>query len=743
MSEKALGFFRNIDCVPWYRGMSALQTEACDGLLHALRDDMEQESTYRVRRCVHQLGLHPLVNTSQIKVLMAMSQGNDLAFLWFLWELAYKSPPKCRKDGGDSDSEYFTVNEQLLLSGIAHLDMPSTLRALDALLPPATQPKKRNSQKIKATQKLSSRLASKDHVLPYFAPQVRPREFIPKSNLPNPKNKLRFPEYSQYKDFMYQIPNERSRWFAQYQFCPAKRIVTRLLSEHLDGLGLEHKSEDSDPLCETHRFWKKEVITQQEEKVNSTLQHCLSQLSMSKNELKGRTKRILQDIEKNVQCLRPRPLGQVKSFQNERTSPTQKTSKKKKDISLLIDLAEDEHKMHLSRISPQEKLVQVMMMQRNQYQRCGAGDCEFLEVKCGLEEQSDISTGHKRKRSRGSHNQNRKSRKSEKSIVEEDTHLPTTNVESLADRIPACSRTLRCLKKKRCPEEEMFTTRTLDGFQLDYHKIYDLPAIPEELMPWEDDAVDVEDKQPVIEKLCIDALRAGEYRSVKELQRDKTLPPVLRAAANCAVDMFRINMEGKCENPPVKEQDMNCLIDPNNKQQIEDLLKEALQVLRRNPRFVLATLSNAHKMPVLLDWVAHRYGKTFSRDEMKALVKSSYRIYERVYQDEKHHRSEILRLKKTFSGFGIGSNYGSYNKFMRQVRQRKSEYHDRLNNLALEQSRLTWLALRGYSHLDGHIRDTFFAYMPSKYEDLRRQHVWKSDDYRNMVKLRLRTHFST
>jgi len=425
------------------------------------------------------------------------------------------------------------------------------------------------------------------------------------------------------------------------------------------------------------------------------------------------------------------------------TSSTQKASRKKEDISLLMNLAEDEHRMHLSRITSQDKFVQVMLMQRNKSQCAGAGDCKFLDVKCDLEEQKDLNISHKRKKSRASHNQGRKSRKSAKSTVEEDPHLPTTNFESLADHIPACSQTLRCLIKKRCPEEETFTTRTLNGFQLNYHKIFDIPEIPEEHMPWEDDTLDLEDKRPVIEKLLIDSLKDGESKSVKELQRDMSLPPVLRAAANCAVDMFRTNVEELVEAPPVKEQELNCIIDPNNKQQIEDLLKEALQVLRRNPHFVLATFSNAHKMPVLLDWVADRYGKTFSRDQMKALVKSSYRIYERVYQNEKHHRTEILSVKKTFSGFGIGSNYGSYNKFMCQVRQRKSEYHDRLNNLALEQSRLTWLALRGYSHLGGHIRDTFFAYMPAKYVDLRRQHVWKSDDYRNMVKLRLRTHFPT
>jgi len=62
----------------------------------------------------------------------------------------------------------------------------------------------------------------------------------------------------------------------------------------------------------------------------------------------------------------------------------------------------------------------------------------------------------------------------------------------------------------------------------------------------------------------------------------------------------------------------------------------------------------------------------------------------------------------------------------------------KLNELALEQSRLTWLALRGYSHLGGSIKDTFFAYMPARPQDIKRQHIWKSYNFLDMVNFRLR-----
>nr|XP_044250778.1 uncharacterized protein LOC108063144 [Drosophila takahashii] len=745
MSGKALGFFHDSDRVRWYRGMSPEQTEACDGLLHALRDDMEQGSTFRVRRCVFRLGLNPLVESSQIKDIMAMSQGNDLAFLWFLWHSAYKSPQKCRQDSEESDSEYYSVNEQLLLSGIAHLDMPTTLRALDALLPPPIQSKKRNSQRKIGSRKSSLGMpqgaSQRYKVLPYFAPQVRPREFIPQSKFQTPESRLRFPEYSHYSDRMHKIPNERSRWFAQYQFDPAKRLVTKLLSEELGRLALEpqkNMSEESDPQCETHRFLEKTVDIQRQEKVHSDRQRCLSQMDVTKNSTKARKKRILQDIERNIECLTnkvvgksPRFLNQVKCSRKEGgyCGLCKYTTENRAEVSMLMGL-EENPRIHLLAPS-QDNLIQVMLMQKNESRRCGAGDCEILKVDCALEEQKDINTIPK----------------STKSTIEEAPNLPTTEFKNLADLIPACSRTLRCLQRPstRCPEEDTFTNRTLNGFQLDFQKIYDLPTpVPDLPLPWEDDVLDLEDKQQVIENFCVDALRNGESQSVKEFQRDKSLPPVLKAAANCAVDMFRKNVAEVGEIPTVKDKAPYPLIDPDNKLQIENLLKAALQVLRTNPHFVLATFSNAHKMPVLLEWVANRYGKTFSREEMKALVRSSYRIFERVFQEERLNHHEMFKLKKSLSGFGCGPiRYDSYRKFKCLVKQRKRDYNNRLNDLALEQSRLTWLALRGYSHLGGQIKDTFFAYMPARHQDLKRQHVWKSNDYRDMVKLRLRTRPST
>ncbi|XP_017042728.2 uncharacterized protein LOC108089123 [Drosophila ficusphila] len=732
MFGKKMKFLPIIDNVRWYRGMSNVQTKACEGLLHALRDDMEQGSAYRVRRCISQLGLYPLVGTSQIKILMSMSRGSDLAFLWFLWELAYKNPEKCRNSFEVTEPGFYTVNEQLLLSGIAHLDMPATLRALDELLPPGTQSeKKRNSPSQSCTKKRCfkpNQSSGKDNILPYFERLVRPRPFIANQMYRPPESKLRFPEFSKYRDHLHPIPNENSRWFASYEFCPVKRIITKLLSKQLDSLLLEPKKNDTkenDILCKTHRFRNKTEFIEQQEMKYWAIQHCLDLMDVPGGAEKVRRKRILEDIECDVEraanktrrAMR-KPFSEVKNnLSNKKVSPARQSKRIKDDLCRVLGPEVDSTRVHLHS-PPKDDLTHVILMQSNKSNRCGAGDCIVMDVNCSLEDKKDIIIKPK-----------------EPSIHEEEIHLRPSTFQNLADLIPVCSRTLRLKSPStKHPDLESFATRKLNGIQFDYQKIYDVPTVPIQPLPWEDDNLDLKDKQSLIKNLCIQALENGKSNSIKDFQLHKNLPPILKTAANCAIDIFRSKIEEVNEIPPEKIQD---LIDPNDTEQIENLLKEAFRILRKNPNYVLASLSNSHKLPVLLDWVANRYGKTFNRKEMQILANTSFRTYETIYQKENQGKEELLKVKGNVAFLG-SSTYAHYKKFMCEARRIKTKYHKKLNDSALEQARKTWLALRGYSHLGGPIKDTFFAYMPAKQQDLKRHRIWKSFEYRDMVQLRLR-----
>ncbi|EDV32252.2 uncharacterized protein Dana_GF15738 [Drosophila ananassae] len=806
LSEAYLGFFADSNSVQWYRGMSQVQTGACDRLLHALRDDMEQESTYRVRRCITQLGLHPLVKSSHIRAIMTISQGNDLAFLWFLWESAYKKP----RTDHDPETPPYSVNEQLLLSGIAYLDMPATLRALDSLLPPP-------SHSTKFVQKTEARKTSikvrqpkkREYASPYFAPQVKPRQYIPRGNNRPFLRKLRFPEYKKYLDGSERVPNE-NRWFAQYQLCPAKRIIKKLLEDELNRLTLDPVLIASDgqkqsPLCETHQFLEEVVNAERQKNVHKVLQRCLSQLDIPGAQLKARRKRIVKQMEEDMDYAADRIRGNsmrlhshVKTFRefNEEclmcnhdvSVPTGKINKKA-NLSMLLGLGHEAvPKVHTYPMMTDD-LLKVMLI-NNDKDLAKTGDCKLIRGDCvgvvprTMDIDQDLlkirsrstsksrNKGKSRSRSRSKSRSRSRSKKKKKpkrkkskgrrkkkdvgqgisgfetpanTLLDEGMPIKEDHFPKLADLIPYCSKTLMCVKRKKVqdPDEETFVTRNqIRGeLEFDYEKIFKVPGIPEQHLPWEDELPDLEDKQPLIENCCISALNEGKIQLGKESNRDGSLPPVLRAAANCAVNTFREYLDevhrGTRASPqgdtPVE------LIDPNNKQQIEKLLKVALEELSHNPHYVLASFPNAHKLPMLLDWVADRYGKTFSREEMHALVKAAFRIYESIYQGEERNQQNALKLKKEMMVLSSSGyvTYHRFHEFVCQAKRMKAEYHGKLNQLALEQSRLTWLALRGYSHLGGHIKDTFFAYMPARMHDLKRQHVWRSSDYRDMVQHRV------
>ncbi|KAH8287898.1 hypothetical protein KR018_006785, partial [Drosophila ironensis] len=737
--------------VRWYRGMSGVQTESCDALLHALRDDMEQGSTYRVRNCMAGLGLSPMVKSSTIRTIMSISQGSDLAFLWFLWESDYKQAYRL----DDSDPKQYTVNEQLLLSAIAHLDMPATLRALDSLLPPASHSLKRKPKCQTTTCKSSFEIKKaprrKTYGMPYFERQVLPRPFNPKDICRPLVARLRFPEYERYADPTQEIPNEKTRWFANYQLCPAKRVIKKLLSDELKRLIVEPhertQPSDNEILCETHQYLREANALQQEKKVHQVLQDCLAQLDIPGAELKTRRMRIAQQMERDIECAAERIRGQSKRFLRQlkclRTvggfcrlcdvqvsqPGRQEETDKKSNLCKLMGLGNDPlAKPHLF-ADERDDLLKVLLLHREK--GCCVAECRFIEARALDEIKKEPKISLKKKKM------------AKFPLPPPLPPLPPPKPEKkLADLIPVCSRTLPCLRRRhKPPEVEEFTCRKLGELQLDYGKIFDIPGVPVEHMPWEDNFVDMEDKQPLIHRLFIEALNEGKSEEAQEVQRDMELPPIQRAAAGCAIDIFRTSVQevvmGQRSVMPIASPEI-FLIDPNNSQQIEDLLKKALEVLQCNPHYVLASFPNAHKLPMLLDWVANRYGKTFSREEMQALIKSTYHIYEHVYQREERKERRALKLVKgmqRLEGHGRIS-YFAIREFKGKAKGMKAIYHSKLNDLALEQSRLTWLALRGYTYLGGRIKDTFFAYMPARMQDLKRNHIWRSTEFRDMVEAR-------
>ncbi|XP_001356315.3 uncharacterized protein [Drosophila pseudoobscura] len=785
MDGTELSKFLQSQSVNWLRGLSRVQIGACDMLFRALRDDTEQESTYRVSGCLYHLGLRPMVKASRIKTIMKISNGSEIAFLYFIWEAEYK--PINTSADSECTRKNFTVNEQLLLSAIAHLDMPATLRELDRLLPPSTHSKKLRPggcAKIRHKTATQPKPTRRDCESPYFAPLRRPKLFNPAKNQQwgPPDSKLRFPEYDKNRGLL-EIPEEDLRWFSYYKLSPAKRVIKKLLTDELNRLTLDPPImgvEEEESLCHTHRLVKEAATKKKEEVAEEAFQRCMSLLDLSGSDKKASRKRVIQNLEREIECAAEKirhfsqrqliEVGKVRSGKVDGTcqvcthlvsTPHTKRAGRA-DLSILLgaDLHPKAHPL------PQDDgLVKVVELQGGQQsnRRCGAGDCKLVEADCKLvigdeilvepsETDKKPPKRHTRKTaSLLSHSHKRKSRKSSSTrhtkkksqITKEDSKVLSTDFKNLADLIPPCSRTLQCPRKDPLEQEtDCFTTRTGQGIELDYFKVFNLKGLDlQDVEPQSDFfPVDLEDKQPLIEKLCIAAL-AGSNGASPGPEKDNEWPSkaVLKAAASCATGVFRENAavaEAAMAAKKKEEDESRTMqsvkpINPDDRQQIQALLKAALKIMKSNPNYVLATFPNAHKVPMLIDWVSKRYGKSYTSKEMQQLVNSSCQLIQTIGLRETSRQKRMLNAK-IHTDTGLVS-YSHKNRVMCQAKNMKKEYYGTLNQLALEETRLTWLALRGDSHLGGYIQDTFFAYMPANESDLKRHNLWQSGDYRDMV----------
>ncbi|KAH8392862.1 hypothetical protein KR215_005156 [Drosophila sulfurigaster] len=689
----------------WLRGMSVTQILGCNNLLHALRDDIEQGSTYRVRECLTLLGLKPLLTAKQIKATMSLSQESDLAFLWFIWEAFYKTS----HDLSNERDEYST-NEQLILSAIAHLDMKTTLRALDQILPTAEYSKK--YQEIQRAKDMKEAKRKKwlrrrtpppfvdDKTLPYLIPQLRPKPYVPMAMMSTPRDRqVIFPRYNDYNDKLHRIPNE-SRWFATYELSPVKRIIKHCLSAALDPLFSSSRVPLERSTCNVHRMLEFSTARKQQELTIETAKRCLDLLSGNKDE--KRRRRIICHLEHDVQAATDK-LRQEAHFTVSAPPPDDKD----KDEPVRVLQMGTENQLRLITSDTVRSLRNTLGS--NVY--CGQG----LKYK-GSDRCTPIEGLIKVLNSKG---------KLQKVV------LPRLDMDRC--QLAAARETSDASVDRFC------SRRTMKNgvLQWDYFKIYK----PPEASQSQTQAGEQLDASAIIRSYCIAALKkAMEETKVEiatgiEQQQDAVKDCDERSSRLCAG--MDCSSSGKvsarnCDKSPADGFKHAQSIDPDDVVMLVKLLKIAIDILRKDPQYVLATLPNAHMMPILVDWVAARYGKTYNYRQLENLAKSMGIINNDLTAKMQVPLPNMSVIKKC-------KTIESYDKYLHSLchmRRLQSEYHSTLNKAALDASRLIWMAMHGYSNLEGSITDTFFAYLPAKEADFVRHRLWDPNSYRNMVAFR-------
>uniref|UniRef100_A0A0A1XSI6 tRNA pseudouridine synthase B n=3 Tax=Zeugodacus cucurbitae TaxID=28588 RepID=A0A0A1XSI6_ZEUCU len=681
-------FMNDRDVPAWYRGTSPFQTEAADELANSIRDDSAQETSHRVRNCLNRLGLIPAVHDKDLKMLMKLSGGNDLAFLWFLMELYYKMP-------GD---EYSSLNEQLILTSIAHLDMVTTLRELDNILPPGhaskRQLEKRRKQRLrdKSWQGQPQKL-SKKHSSPYFNKLERPVQYGKPLEVERPDFKVKFFRYEIYKDPNYVPPNEENRWYARHVFNSAKRISNITIRDVLNNLG-DHfdlipsisnralevinyalsmhdmKNMKNKVLCKKHQDEEEEARLRRTRFILKQREKCVETLPLFRKKKEAQRERIQKMLDTDVEMYRLHYQKQLRSHKGDQTY-----------IRLLDKdgycehLIEDDQEENCSPIGPCPGTPSLLSMVASHISRYA----QLSDSK--LNELSKVESLLMNRTHRLSFGQRDSQRYQ---------YLNTTPTP---------------------PSSERYFVGPTDNkpYHFSYTKIFRYK--------------DENDKRIFIKEKCVEAMENKEPHIPKLDDLTPDLAKLAKKSADQTWDenkeeMLQADVNNVLQESPLPVDpyppDMPRLpfYDCEDTKLMNEMLRIALVHMRKNPKYVLASLPDADKLPMLREWIYQRYGKRYTRAQRIKELNNSIKIMN-VLQKLK---LRAVLPKSTEIGTQYLQSYKCHKYIMKKVGIARRQFYDRVNSDLLKRARFFWFALR-ISLCALPTRATFFAYLPARQVD--------------------------
>ncbi|XP_055856019.1 uncharacterized protein LOC129919194 [Episyrphus balteatus] len=600
--QKIINDFMNERDLPdWFRGLSTFQREAADSLLNCIRDDCEQATSHRVRDALRRIGIEPPVDPSKIKFVMQLSRGNDMAFLWFLMELYYRNSSQV---GGHNKK--YSVNEQIFITVIAYLDTIPTLRELDKLLP-------KKAEEIKTKKTLKKKVIKSVVTFPYFQKQPRPILYGKSLTMNEIDNKANFSEYEKYRNPNYIVPNEASRWFANYKLRKIERIANGIIKEQIDTI------------------FNQELDKNEEQE---SLTVCVHHQNMQK---------LKESIANELKVL------------------------KRKECEKYFDI-----NGHFKNKS----LKRVMNELNSEITKAAENVTQFANK--NLRTTADKEVPHK--------------------IQEENLNLYDFGHDAVLNT--------------KCNYFEAPTTNK--PYKFNYNKIFDLgaknpvkDAIAFVLNAESSENVSIENSR-AIRKCCkkIWAEEVKNYNSnYKKEQKSKE-----KESPQLQQDVFELNQGN---------------FDPRDTKLMQSLLLKALQEIKKNKKFVLASLPDAHKFPILKEWIRKRYGMVYTRQEKIKTFKRTKKVFQVLRNNALRvripHLDDLSRKRLV--------SYGCKDYLLKKTNFLKDIYQDNFKESLLEDSRIYWAAVRPYQCSKGPPRNVFFAYLPARKNDVHMFRPWKVREY--------------
>ncbi|XP_067633600.1 uncharacterized protein [Eurosta solidaginis] len=758
-------FVMNADVPKWYRGLSTFQKEAASKLHFAIRDDLEQGTTHRVKALLTRIGLRPPMREENIRFVMFLSGGNDLAFLWFIKELFYTTA---------TDSTEYNVNEQLILSCIARLDMLFTLRGLDRVLPPEQPTKyeiqrmelaKRKTEESKLQKMHRSSVSETNTVnsmrikykLPYFDDLVRPRlHERPLTAYPEPY-RTNIELNKVLRDSTFVIPNAHNRWFAQYNLHPGKKTGMQMLTEKMSEI-LKAKTPGRTIL---------ELSAMFDENMYKRATHSLHELISSEHDMEKslcRHHQILANMERNIEHeMRVRAREEcLKYFNAETPEREERIARIRKQIEKDVNA----HLIQFKKLADRTR-SHLHLWSQDEIRNCDSEEKSNhprSRLSGGAQSQSD-SNIHQRYE-----NTKRKlllplCMKSEENIARSELTIHESEF-LIGDSVLAGAQQRKCCEacmgmssppnrnNKREHVSKIQRVREIlhqmpcdcgygyiknydyghsenwqrDGelyfkspddhhpYIFDYQRVFALKEketsrlnVQREYLKIINSDLNLEKIDPEAPKNLDEAIKRYAKRALTE------------GLAAAAIDPE--NEENLRKLYPYLE-DVRPYYDPDDAELMQRMLKNALDFLALDKRYVLASMSDAHKLPSLLAWIESRFGKAYTRQSLHKV------------HDESLPTIHALK-KMTVDVGGIPSpkmlgnailvNYNCRDYLLKKSEMLRKSFYERVNASIMDQSRTFYMAMK--PNLNESIKDTFFAYMPSREADIQHFRIWRSHEY--------------
>uniref|UniRef100_A0A182FW59 DUF4771 domain-containing protein n=2 Tax=Anopheles albimanus TaxID=7167 RepID=A0A182FW59_ANOAL len=150
-------------------------------------------------------------------------------------------------------------------------------------------------------------------------------------------------------------------------------------------------------------------------------------------------------------------------------------------------------------------------------------------------------------------------------------------------------------------------------------------------------------------------------------------------------------------------------IDTKNPRDLKQLLKRALHELAKNPKYILATFPDAHKLPLLVAWIRQRYACPISPEERRTALLASRYFWEFLIPHATSARCPV----RDDAGYEAKVNWNYKQKLEAKTTTPMNRFYRRLKKLDIQEGRLWWASMVPYHAGPDRFRRTFYAYFPN------------------------------